>query len=50
MVISIVDKNNDTNIDLNELLKNQVMDSKTVLEKYTYSNAAKLFYDVLKSM
>lgn len=41
-----IDPNN-TNISLNELLKENVSDSKTILNYYTYENAAKLFLEEL---
>ena len=38
-----------SNVDLEELLSQPVADAKPVLEKYTYDNAARQLYDLLKA-
>ena len=44
-----IDPNN-TNIDLKELLKKNVECPDFLLKKYTYSNAANVFYELLKKI
>lgn len=41
---------NDTNINLNELLNNNIISKSEILNIYTYSNAAKLFYQYLNQI